>query len=77
MEISSLEFSVGQIHPKSSPMVMFTWRNRGLQRVCPALSSESTEFSELNLISLDRKQTNKQTNKPNKKQINNPPPQIF
>lgn len=49
-------------------MVMFTWRSRGLQRICPALSSESMEFSALNLVSLDRKQTSKQANKPNNKQ---------
>lgn len=55
MERSPPEFPAGQLHPKPSPTVVSTWRNRGVQKVWPAKSGESTEFSALNLVSLGRK----------------------
>lgn len=55
MEISPWEFSSGQLHPKPSPMVMSTWRNRSVLRVCPAIPSESTELSAFSLVSFGRK----------------------
>lgn len=33
MEISLWDFPAGQLHPKLSPTVVFTWRNRGVQSV--------------------------------------------
>lgn len=33
MEIPLWDFPAGQLHPKLSPLVMFTWRNRDVQSV--------------------------------------------
>ena len=70
MEISPQQFPAGQLHPKPSPMVTSTWRNRGVQRVCPAISSESTEFSALYLVSLGRKGKKREKKRKQKKYFN-------
>lgn len=65
----SWEFSSGQLHPKSSPMVMSTWRNRSVLRVCPAIPSEGTEFSAFSLVSFGRKENKKREKKKKTKNI--------
>lgn len=52
MEISPQESPAGQLHPVLTPVVMSTWKNRSVQRICPAIPSESTEFSVLNQVYL-------------------------